>query len=80
MPAIQWVMTAYALALAAVIPLTGWATDRFGGKRLWMASVAMFLGGSVLCGLAWSAGSLIVFRVLQGLGGAVPGDPTSSAS
>lgn len=66
---IQWVMTAYVLALAAVIPLTGWASDRFGGKRVWIASLALFVGGSVLCGLAWSAGSLIAFRVIQGLGG-----------
>jgi EmrB/QacA subfamily drug resistance transporter len=66
---IQWVITGYVLALTAVIPLTGWAADRFGGKRLWMFSVALFVGGSVLCGLAWSAGSLIFFRVLQGLGG-----------
>ncbi len=66
---IQWVMTAYVLALAAVIPITGWAGDRFGGKRLWMFSLSLFIAGSVLCGLAWSAGVLIFFRVLQGLGG-----------
>jgi EmrB/QacA subfamily drug resistance transporter len=66
---IQWVITGYVLALTAVIPLTGWAADRFGGKRLWMSSLVLFVGGSVLCGLAWSADSLIVFRVLQGLGG-----------
>jgi len=66
---IQWVSTAYLLALATVIPLTGWAADRFGTKRLWMISVALFVLGSALCGLAWNAGSLIAFRVLQGLGG-----------
>jgi EmrB/QacA subfamily drug resistance transporter len=66
---IQWVMTAYLLALAAAIPVTGWAADRFGGKRLWMFSLALFVGASVLCGLAWSAESLVLFRVLQGLGG-----------
>jgi EmrB/QacA subfamily drug resistance transporter len=66
---IQWVITGYVLALAAVIPITGWAADRFGGKRVWMASVALFVGGSLLCGLAWSAPSLIAFRLLQGLGG-----------
>jgi EmrB/QacA subfamily drug resistance transporter len=69
LPTIQWVITGYVLALTAVIPLTGWAADRFGGKRLWMSSLALFVGGSVLCGLAWSAESLILFRVLQGLGG-----------
>lgn len=66
---IQWVSTAYLLALAIVIPLTGWAADRFGTKRLWMTSVTLFVLGSALCGLAWSAESLIAFRVLQGLGG-----------
>lgn len=66
---IQWVSTGYLLALAMVIPLTGWSVDRFGSKRMWMLSLALFLGGSVLCGLAWSAGSLIAFRILQGIGG-----------
>jgi EmrB/QacA subfamily drug resistance transporter len=66
---IQWVVTAYTLALAAVIPLTGWAADRFGTKRLYLTSVVLFVLGSVLCGFAWSAESLIGFRVLQGLGG-----------
>jgi EmrB/QacA subfamily drug resistance transporter len=66
---IQWVSTAYLLALAMVIPLTGWAVDRFGSKAVWMLSLGLFLGGSVLCGVAWSAGSLIAFRILQGLGG-----------
>jgi EmrB/QacA subfamily drug resistance transporter len=66
---IQWVVTGYTLALAAVIPLTGWAADRFGTKRLYLTSLVLFTIGSVLSGLAWSAGSLIVFRVLQGVGG-----------
>ena len=52
-----------------MIPLTGWAMERFGGKRMWMLSVTLFLAGSTLCGLAWSTTSLIVFRVLQGFGG-----------
>ena len=66
---IQWVVTGYTLALATVIPLTGWGADRFGTKRLYMISIALFIAGSALSGLAWSAGSLIAFRVLQGLGG-----------
>ena len=66
---IQWVSTGYLLALATVIPLTGWSMERFGGRRMWMISVALFLVGSTLCGLAWSTESLIVFRVLQGFGG-----------
>src|SRR5215218_8648055 len=69
LPTIQWVATGYTLALATVIPLTGWAADRFGTKRLYLMSITLFVGGSVLSGLAWSAGSLILFRVLQGFGG-----------
>ncbi|MFG2000849.1 DHA2 family efflux MFS transporter permease subunit [Spirillospora sp. NPDC048911] len=66
---IQWVATGYTLALATVIPITGWAAARFGTKRLYMISIALFVLGSMLAGLAWSAESLIAFRVLQGLGG-----------
>src|ERR1043165_9923375 len=66
---IQWVATGYTLALATVIPITGWAADRFGTKRLYITSVTLFVAGSVLSGLAWSAESLIAFRVLQGFGG-----------
>jgi EmrB/QacA subfamily drug resistance transporter len=66
---IQWVSTGYMLALAVVIPLTGWMSERFGAKSVWMTSVALFGIGSALCGLAWSAGSLIFFRILQGFGG-----------
>jgi EmrB/QacA subfamily drug resistance transporter len=69
LPTIQWVATGYLLALATVIPLTGWAADRFGTKRLYMTSLVLFLVGSALSGAAWSAHSLIVFRVLQGFGG-----------
>src|SRR5450755_1102192 len=66
---IQWVITGYTLALCAVIPVTGWAADRFGTKRIYIWSLVLFTLGSVLSGLAWSAGSLIFFRVLQGVGG-----------
>ncbi|TDD71492.1 DHA2 family efflux MFS transporter permease subunit [Actinomadura rubrisoli] len=66
---IQWVATGYTLALATVIPITGWASARFGTKRLYMISITLFVAGSMLAGLAWSAESLIAFRVLQGLGG-----------
>src|SRR3954454_16371051 len=69
LPTIQWVATGYTLALATVIPLTGWAADRFGTKRLYMISITLFALGSMLSGLAWSAESLIVFRILQGFGG-----------
>src|SRR6266700_6324427 len=67
-PAIQWVLTGYMLAFATVIPVTGWAAERFGAKRVWIAALLLFLAGSVLAAAAWSVGSLIAFRVLQGLG------------
>jgi EmrB/QacA subfamily drug resistance transporter len=66
---IQWVPTVYLLAFASVIPLTGWASERFGAKRVWIVSLAMFMLGSLLAGLSWSIGALIAFRILQGLGG-----------
>src|SRR6266700_2972030 len=64
---IQWVMTGYLLALASVIPLTGWATARFGTKRVWIAALTLFVLGSTLAGVAWSIDTLIAFRVLQGV-------------
>jgi EmrB/QacA subfamily drug resistance transporter len=66
---IQWVITGYLLSFAMVIPLSGWALARFGGRAVWMFSLALFLAGSVACGAAWNIGSLIAFRVAQGLGG-----------
>lgn len=66
---IQWVSTAYLLALGVVIPVVGWLQSRIGGKRLWIAAIGVFLLGSVLCSLAWDAPSLIAFRALQGVGG-----------
>jgi EmrB/QacA subfamily drug resistance transporter len=66
---IQWVVTGYLLALAAVIPVTGWAARRFGAKRVYLMSLVLFTAGSALCGLASSTGQLVLFRVLQGAGG-----------
>src|SRR5256885_10436303 len=66
---IQWVVTGYLLSLAAVIPISGWAGRRFGAKRGYLASLFLFTVGSVLCGVANSATELIVFRVIQGVGG-----------
>jgi EmrB/QacA subfamily drug resistance transporter len=65
---VQWVLTAYLLALATTIPLTSWASARFGAKRVWLAALALFTLGSCLAGAAWSIDSLIAFRVLQGAG------------
>jgi EmrB/QacA subfamily drug resistance transporter len=66
---VAWTMTGYTLALATVIPITGWAADRFGTKRLWMGSVLAFTLGSLLCAMAPSILLLILFRVVQGIGG-----------
>jgi EmrB/QacA subfamily drug resistance transporter len=66
---IQWVITGYLLSFAMVIPLSGWALARFGGRAVWTFALALFLAGSVACGASWNIGSLIVFRVVQGIGG-----------
>jgi len=66
---VAWTMTGYTLALASVIPLTGWAADRFGTKRLYLLAVALFAAGSALCAAATSLEMLVAFRVVQGLGG-----------
>jgi MFS family permease len=68
-PVIQWVPTVYLLAFAAVIPLTGWAAARFGAKIVWLASLGLFMTGSLLAGLSPSIGALIGARVVQGAGG-----------
>jgi EmrB/QacA subfamily drug resistance transporter len=66
---IQWVVTGYLLSLAAVIPVTGWAARRYGAKRVYLTSLVLFTAGSALCGVASSTTSLVLFRVLQGVGG-----------
>jgi EmrB/QacA subfamily drug resistance transporter len=66
---IQWVSTGYLLALGVTVPIAGWAQRAVGAKRLWLVALTLFLAGSVLSSLAWSAGSLIAFRVVQGVGG-----------
>src|SRR5918911_1578924 len=66
---LQWVISAYMLAQAAVIPLSGWLSDRVGAKRVYLTSVVLFTVGSALCGLAASGQMLIATRVLQGVGG-----------
>ena len=66
---VAWTMTGYTLALTTVIPITGWAADRFGTKRLFMGSVLAFALGSLLCAVAANILQLIIFRVIQGIGG-----------
>jgi EmrB/QacA subfamily drug resistance transporter len=66
---VAWTVTAYTLSLATVIPMSGWAANRFGTKRLYMLALLLFTLGSALCATANSINLLIAFRVLQGLGG-----------
>src|SRR6185437_7308739 len=61
---VQWVVTGYLLALAAVIPVTGWAARRFGAKRVYLISLVLFTAGSAACGLSNSIESLVFFRIL----------------
>ncbi|MBW5448881.1 DHA2 family efflux MFS transporter permease subunit [Cohnella sp. CFH 77786] len=69
LPTLEWTVTGYMLATAAVIPLAGWLSDRFGAKNVFLTSVILFTLGSALCATPNSAEWLIVFRVIQGLGG-----------
>lgn len=66
---VSWTVAAYMLAFATVIPVTGWAADRFGTKRLFIGSVLVFMLGSLLCAISPTIMLLIVFRVVQGIGG-----------
>jgi EmrB/QacA subfamily drug resistance transporter len=66
---LEWVVTGYLISLAIWIPASGWISDRFGSKKTFAFALVLFTAGSALCGLAWSAGSLIAFRMLQGVGG-----------
>ncbi|MGI5151565.1 DHA2 family efflux MFS transporter permease subunit [Plantactinospora sp. CA-294935] len=68
---IGWVSTGYLLALTVTIPVTTWAVDRFGARRLWLFGLLLFLFGSLTSGLAWNIESLIVFRLLQGVGAGI---------
>src|ERR1700722_472320 len=66
---IQWVSTGYLLALGMTVPRSTWGLGRYGGKRLWMFALALFLVGSIGASLAWNADSLIAWRVVQGAAG-----------
>jgi EmrB/QacA subfamily drug resistance transporter len=68
---LQWVVSAYAIFFGGTLLLGGRLADLFGRRRLFVAGLALFSASSLLCGLAWSEGSLIAFRALQGLGGAM---------
>ncbi|WP_322937835.1 DHA2 family efflux MFS transporter permease subunit [Nocardioides bizhenqiangii] len=69
LPVIQWVSTGYTLALATVIPAAAWAMGRYGARGVFLGAIGVFTAGSLLVACSWDAGSLIAFRVVQGLGG-----------
>src|SRR5216684_3545737 len=64
-----WVLTSYLVSNAIVLPLSGWLSGVLGRKRFYMSCVALFTVSSFLCGLAPSLGVLVIFRILQGVGG-----------
>ena len=75
---IGWVSTGYMMANVVVIPMTGWLQRRFGFRRYFSTSVLIFTAASALCGLAWNLPTLVLFRILQGMGGGAI-IPTSQA-
>ena len=68
---LQWVITAYAILFGGTLLLGGRLADLLGRRRMFVAGLALFAASSLLCGFAWSSGSLVGFRALQGLGGAL---------
>ncbi|MBI1407469.1 MAG: MFS transporter [Caulobacter sp.] len=64
-------LTSYILALAVFVPVSGWAAERFGPRRVFLVAMLVFLAGSLLCGFSTSLGQLVAFRILQGMGGAM---------
>lgn len=67
---INWVLTSYIVSSAIMTPMTGWLSDRFGKRELFLVSIIGFVATSLACGMAWSLGSMVLFRLLQGLFGA----------
>lgn len=65
----QWVLTAYMLTMGVVQPATGYLCDVYGTRRMYLISLAVFVLGSALCGMAWSNDTMIAFRVMQAIGG-----------
>lgn len=69
LPTAQWITTGYLLGIVAVIPTAGWAANRFGARRVYLVALTVFTLASLASVLAWNIGSLIAFRIIQGLGG-----------
>ena len=69
LPSTEWVTLGYLLSLAVLVPSSGWIGDRFGTRRTYLLALCLFTGASAMCGLAGSLQLLIIFRVIQGVGG-----------
>ena len=69
--AVQWITTAYILAMGIAVPISGWLVNRFSGKNVYLISLAFFGAGSIGAALSWNIGSLIVFRIVQGAGAGI---------
>ncbi|KJR49462.1 Membrane component of multidrug resistance system [Desulfosporosinus sp. I2] len=67
--AVKWILTGYTLTMGAVVPITGFLSDTFGVKKLFIFALSFFTVGSFLCGFAWSNNAMVVFRVIQAVGG-----------
>jgi len=68
---IQWVITAYLLSMAAMLPTSGWLADKFGYKKVYFWGLFLFTFGSMLCGLSNDENTLIISRIIQGLGAGI---------
>jgi MFS family permease len=68
---LRGVLTSYTLSLAVFIPISGWMADRFGTKQVFRLAIALFMLGSLLCGIAPNVPFLVAARILQGIGGAM---------
>jgi DHA2 family multidrug resistance protein len=65
---VEWVLTAYLLVFAVMLPSSGWIADHFGYKKTYSLALLLFTAGSFLCGMAWDEDALIIFRIVQGMG------------
>jgi EmrB/QacA subfamily drug resistance transporter len=69
--ALKLALTSYLLSLAVFVPISGWVADKYGARTVFMAAIAVFTGGSMLCGLSHSLPEFVLYRIVQGLGGAM---------
>src|SRR5262245_36371582 len=68
---VAWIVTAYALALGVIVPMSAWLSDRFGATRVYSVALLAFGAASALCGMAWNLESLIAFRIIQAIPGGI---------